>query len=68
MTAENPGRSGPNRRGADCFNEAAADDRGKPPTSCITRPSAACFNEAAADDRGKPTSPSRQPRSPSPLQ
>ena len=57
MTAENrPLRPRP-KRAPGSFNEAAADDRGKP--SCPWSRSACPpigFNEAAADDRGKPPS------------
>ena len=54
MTAENPARRPRPDVGPGCFNEAAADDRGKPwaPTSGGVGPKS--FNEAAADDRGKP--------------
>ena len=67
MTAENAGRPSRPRRSAPCFNEAAADDRGKlwhlgsPPGGGSTR-----FNEAAADDRGKhrPRRPDEGDRAP----
>ena len=53
MTAENPiGSALPPP--ASPFNEAAADDRGKPASRCAPPWPRAGFNEAAADDRGKP--------------
>ena len=58
MTAENrPGRRGGHRPRRGRFNEAAADDRGKPlPLEHDLIFGSSCFNEAAADDRGKPPS------------
>ena len=55
MTAENPDESVKSSPSRSCFNEAAADDRGKRRAV----PGAGRghdrrgFNEAAADDRGK---------------
>ena len=54
MTAENPARAGGAPRARPRFNEAAADDRGKPAPGRPLRRTPGRFNEAAADDRGKP--------------
>ena len=54
MTAENRGPRRWTKTKWSCFNEAAADDRGKPPRSMPPFEGAESFNEAAADDRGKP--------------
>ena len=55
MTAENRPRRRRRRRRRRRFNEAAADDRGKPDRDCHhSRSQPERFNEAAADDRGKP--------------
>ena len=54
MTAENRSAAASTRPARRSFNEAAADDRGKPYRRLVRRADAASFNEAAADDRGKP--------------
>ena len=53
MTAENSGASAADFTSLRGFNEAAADDRGKPDGRAVGRRRAGRFNEAAADDRGK---------------
>ena len=53
MTAENHRFTSPATSMAKCFNEAAADDRGKLSAARHARGPGARFNEAAADDRGK---------------
>ena len=54
MTAENAGKARGRSALLACFNEAAADDRGKRRRGAVrTFGQAARFNEAAADDRGK---------------
>ena len=58
MTAENAPPAGRTGGGENCFNEAAADDRGKPRAAARRRGSSPRFNEAAADDRGKHTATS----------
>ena len=60
MTAENSRGSRRLRRGRRCFNEAAADDRGKRLEHRGAFSSGFCFNEAAADDRGKRRRASRE--------
>ena len=57
MTAENHGGAGRGGGSAGRFNEAAADDRGKPWKGTCRRTCRPSFNEAAADDRGKPHAP-----------
>ena len=57
MTAENPRRSGRPWFAPSSFNEAAADDRGKPSSTWTAAAGQRRFNEAAADDRGKPPRP-----------
>ena len=55
MTAENPTSSLAAVSAFSCrFNEAAADDRGKPSRWRMAARMRPGFNEAAADDRGKP--------------
>ena len=54
MTAENLGREGRAAGRNRSFNEAAADDRGKPAPTSGGVGAEKSFNEAAADDRGKP--------------
>ena len=62
MTAENPTHPPTTFPRWSGFNEAAADDRGKPTrTSSPAATGGSSFNEAAADDRGKP--PRRRRRS-----
>ena len=53
MTAENLHRAARPAVEGPCFNEAAADDRGKPARAYPPPLAERCFNEAAADDRGK---------------
>ena len=69
MTAENRRSSLTASASSYPFNEAAADDRGKP--AARSRPPRApprTFNEAAADDRGKPSGSSRTRSRRRPLQ
>ena len=56
MTAENRVETGETGLVIVRFNEAAADDRGKPCGRTRTKNGRPGFNEAAADDRGKPSS------------
>ena len=53
MTAENERRRVEGPGDLQCFNEAAADDRGKRPAASTRARICSGFNEAAADDRGK---------------
>ena len=55
MTAENRCEAFARLTMAACFNEAAADDRGKQTRGAIHAAEMRRFNEAAADDRGKHT-------------
>ena len=69
MTAENPDVGRRRDRHRRRFNEAAADDRGKPSRVFVENselPSR--FNEAAADDRGKPPASKLTQRCTMPLQ
>ena len=53
-TAENKTRSARSCKRSPCFNEAAAQNRGKrAPGRADARRVRGCFNEAAAQNRGK---------------
>ena len=52
-TAENPRSIRPTSGASSGFNEAAAQNRGKPWACCARARASSCFNEAAAQNRGK---------------